>query len=350
MAFRDFPDQGQGVELLQRSLVRRRLGHAYLFTGQDLAELEGLAAALAKTLSCGQPENRSGAAIDCCEHCLSCQKINHDNHPDVHWVRPESKTRVITIDQLRELTQGIYLKPSEARHKVCIIVAADRMNEKAANAFLKTLEEPPGNSVLILLTTEAPRLLETILSRCLRLNFGGDAQRPLDPDQLEWLKGFTALASAPQKSLLGRYQLLDHLLQKLETVKAGLEEALTARSPLQRHPEAEQSLRDRWEDELKAAIEAEYRLQRQTLLSLIHWWLRDIWLRKLASASPAPQAADANTLLRFPEVPGAGQVAERISAALALENLQVIEQLQRWLHTNVQEALALEVGLLKLHL
>lgn len=83
MAFRDFPDQGQGIELLQRSLERQRLGHAYLFTGQDLTDLEGIASALAKTLSCRQPATRSGASIDCCEQCLSCQKISHDNHPDV---------------------------------------------------------------------------------------------------------------------------------------------------------------------------------------------------------------------------------------------------------------------------
>ena len=347
MAFRDFPDQGQGVELLQRSLERKRLGHAYLFTGQDLADLEGIAAALAKTLSCRQPVTRSDASIDCCEQCLSCQKISHDNHPDVHWVRPESKTRVITIDQMRELMQEIYLKPSEAQFKVCIIVAAYRMNEKAANAFLKTLEEPPKNSVLILLTTELPRILETILSRCLRLNFGGDGFRALDPAQLEWLRVFVAQAAAPQKSLLGRYQLLDHLLQKLEAVKGGLEDTLMERSPLHRHPDAEQSLRDRWEDELKAAIEAEYRLQRQTLVSLIQWWLRDVWLCKLHPHSEAEAGA---SLLRFPELTGATLVAQRITDQQALENLQVIEQLQRWLHTNVQEALALEVGLLKLNL
>ncbi len=176
MAFRDFPDETQGIELLQRSLERRRLGHAYLFTGQDLEELERLAAALAKTLNCRQPVTRGAASapVDCCEQCLSCQKINHGNHPDVHWVRPESKTRVITIDQLRDLMADIYLKPSEAgmTEGYASLWTADRMNEKAANAFLKTLEEPPGKSVLILLTSEAPRLLETILSRCLRLNFG----------------------------------------------------------------------------------------------------------------------------------------------------------------------------------
>src|SRR5437899_396722 len=123
MAFRDFPEQEQVVLLLQCSLERGRLAHAYLFTGHQLGELEALARALAKTLNCQQPvRNRSdGPAIDSCDRCLSCRKIDHDNHADVHWVRPESKSRIITIDQMRGLMQEIHLKPTEAEYKVAVI-------------------------------------------------------------------------------------------------------------------------------------------------------------------------------------------------------------------------------------
>src|SRR6266699_4239749 len=89
MAFKDFRDQQPGLPLLQRSLERRRLAHSYLFAGGQLTELEGLARTLAKTLNCRQPIKKAGAAIDCCDLCLSCQKIEHLNHADVHWVRPE---------------------------------------------------------------------------------------------------------------------------------------------------------------------------------------------------------------------------------------------------------------------
>ena len=101
MAFADFPEQKQGVELLQRSLERGRLAHAYFFTGHQLAELGALARTLAKTLNCRKPIRSApgGPAIDCCDACLSCRKIDDDNHPDVHWVRPESKSRIITMSR-----------------------------------------------------------------------------------------------------------------------------------------------------------------------------------------------------------------------------------------------------------
>ena len=340
MAFKHFAGQMQGIELLQRSLARGRLGHAHLFAGDQLEELETLARTLAKTLNCQQPVQTGGAATDCCDACLNCRKIDHDTHADIHWVRPESKSRIITVDQTRELMREIQLKPTEAGYKVAVIAGADRLNPQAANAFLKTLEEPPAKSVLILLSTEPQRILETILSRCLRLNFFGAGVRPVDPAQLEWLARFDALAASGQKSLLSRYRLLDTLLQKLGEIRARVEEVLTARSPLQQYDEVEKDLREKWEDELTAAIEAEYRRQRVEALLLVQWWLRDVWLQTLAAGKP---------LLKFPEVPGTATVAGRITPRQALENLQTLEQTQRLLHTNVQEALALEVSLLKLH-
>jgi DNA polymerase III subunit delta' len=343
MAFKDFPGQEQAAQLLQRSLERGRLAHAYLFTGHQLDELEALARALAKTLNCQRPvQSKNGrAAIDCCDTCLACRKIEHATHADVHWVRPESKSRVIVIEQMRDLMHEINLKPTEAEYKVAVIVAADRLNVQAANAFLKTLEEPPAKSVLILLTTEPQRLLETILSRCLRLNFAGEGARPLDAAQAEWLVKFSEMATSEQKSLLGRYRLLDVLLQKLGEIRARVDEALTARSPLQQYADAEKELREKWEDELAAAIEAEYRRQRTDLLLLVQRWLRDVWLQTLRAG---------HELLNFPKIGGADKVAERITPRQAMENLQIIEQTQRLLYTNVQEALALEVGLLKLKL
>ena len=341
MAFNHFPRQAQGVQLLQRSLARGRLGHAYLFAGHRLEELESLARTLAKTLNCRQPVRTGGVATDCCDECPVCRKIDNDTHADVHWARPESKSRVVTIEQMRELMREIQLKPTEAEYKVAIITAADRLNPQAANAFLKTLEEPPAKSILILLTTEPQRILETVMSRCLRLNFSGDAVPPLDAAQAEWLAKFGSLAATEQKTLLGRYRLLDALLQKLGEIRARVDEALTARSPLQRYEDVEKDLREKWEAELAAAIEAEYRRQRADLLLLVHWWLRDIWLRALAAG---------NELLNFPKIAGAEAVARRLTPRQALENLQILEQTQRLLHTNVQEALALEVNLLKLHL
>ncbi|MGH7989305.1 MAG: DNA polymerase III subunit delta', partial [Limisphaerales bacterium] len=159
MAFSNFAKQTQGVQLLQRSLARGRLGHAYLFAGDSLEELELLARTLAKILNCQNPIKQNGAAIDCCDECSSCRRIENETYADIHWARPESKSRVITIDQTRELMREIQLKPTEAEFKFAIIVGADRLNPQAANAFLKTLEEPPAKSILILLTIEPQRIL-----------------------------------------------------------------------------------------------------------------------------------------------------------------------------------------------
>jgi DNA polymerase-3 subunit delta' len=340
MAFKLFARHAQGVQLLQRSLARGRLGHAYLFAGDNLEELESLARTLAKTLNCRSPVKTGGAATDCCDQCPSCRKIDGDVHVDIHWARPESKSRVVTIDQMRDLMREIQLKPTEADFKVAIIAGADRLNAQAANAFLKTLEEPPAKSVLILLSTEPQRILETTLSRCLRLNFYGDGKRELNPAETEWLEKFSGLAVSEQKTLLGRYRLLDALLQKLGEIRARTELSLAARSPLEKYDDVEKDLRERWEDELAAAVEAEYRRQRADLLLLVQWWLRDVWLHSIAAGGE---------LLNYPKIAGAENVAGKISPRQALENLQTLEQTQRLLHTNVQEALALEVGLLKLH-
>ncbi|MFN3409776.1 MAG: ATP-binding protein [Limisphaerales bacterium] len=343
MAFTDFPSSGPGIELLQRSLERGRLAHGYLFSGGELEELEGLARTLAKTLNCERPPRRApnGVALDCCDACLACRKITDGNHADAHWVRPESKSRIISVDQMREVMQQIYLKPTEAAWKVTIVMAADRLNAQAANAFLKTLEEPPARSIIILTTTEPDRMLETIESRCLRLRFGGEDGKRFTPEQREWLAEFAATVAAESKGLLARYRVLDRLLQKLAALRESIEQMLSERSPIEKYPDAEKEQIERWEDELKAAIEAEYRRQRAEWLGVIQWWLRDVWL---TAQGAAPE------LLAFPQLAETGVVAGRLTTAQAAENLRSIESTQRLLHTNVQEALALEVGLLKLHL
>ena len=342
MSFAALTEEEDSVALLQRSLHRGRLGHAYLFHGADLAELETVARTLAKVLNCEQPKRRDQAAVDSCDSCPSCLKIEADNHPDILWLRPESKLRVLRIEQIRDLLQTVYLKPLNARFKVAIIVAADRLTSNAANAFLKTLEEPPADSILILLSSEPQRLLETILSRCLRLNFGGESVRHQDPALVSWLTRFSQTAAQEQKSLLARYQLLSVILAKLAEIKENTEESLTKRSPLETHDDVDAKLKERWEDELAAAIEAEYRRQRTELLTCLQWWFRDIWFQTLRLGQE---------MLTYPTLAeAAGRVAGRLSAEQAMDNLQLLERTQQLLFSNVQEALALEVGMLQLSL
>lgn len=344
MSFGSFPEQQPVVELLQRSLSQGRLAHGYLFSGDDMREMEGLARTLAKTLNCQNPSRRSesGQALDSCDTCLNCRRIDGNNHPDVQWARPESKLRVITIDQIRDLIQTIALKPTEAEFKVAVIIGADRMNIQAANAFLKTLEEPPPRSIIVLLTCAFEQVLETIRSRCLRLHFAGEAGAKFDPAAQQWIEAIASTAVLPQKSLLSRYKLLSLITGRLSEMRAATETELEASSPLAKYPDVEKDTRERWEAELNAAVEAEYRGKRAELLLLLEWWLRDVWLAtmRMESASFAvPQLRNATD-----------KIASRLTPAQATENLRQMERLQRQLTTNVQESLALEIGLLKLHL
>jgi DNA polymerase-3 subunit delta' len=343
--FADFPEQKTVIEILQRSLARNRLAHGYLFSGGSQEELEAVARTLAKVLNCQSPpqcgENK--IPIECCDKCDSCVRIDVSNHPDVSWVRPEMKSRVIGIDQVRDLNQTINLKPTVAEYKVGVIVCADRLNHHAANAFLKTLEEPPSKSILILLTTDAQRILETIISRCLRLTFAGEGAH-FSPRHKEWVNAFSAVAAESGRGLLARYRLLGLLLKELGAQKEEIETVLTERSPLEKYNDIDPDLRDKFEKELTAAVEAEYRRQRNDLLAALQWWLRDVWLQTVSES--------ASNMFGFPELAAAAQsIAKRLSPGDARENLEILDDLQRKLsNTNVQEALALEVGLLKLKL
>lgn len=339
----DIAPSETAAALLRRSLERDRLGHAYLFTGEEIPALEDAAISLARTLLCETPRTRShgGLGIDPCHECSSCRRVSSRLHPDVLWVHPAKKLRQISIDQMREVIHSISLKPLEGTHKLGIIVGADRMNEQAANAFLKTLEEPPRNSILVLLCTEPQRLLDTILSRCLRLNFGTGIAR-LDPAAEAWLSEFAVATAGSSSGLLPRYRLLGTLLNSLAARREEIEKSLEAASPLNRYNDIESDQRERWETELTAGIEAEYRKCRADYLSALQWWLRDIWLGTLP---------DVASLARFPQLASHTQtVAARLDPNRAGRNLESWEKTQRLLFTNVQEALALEVGLLRLQL
>ncbi|HAV62649.1 MAG TPA: hypothetical protein DCY13_09815 [Verrucomicrobiales bacterium] len=339
MAFDDLPQFSAPIALLRRSLAKGRLAHAYLLTGESLDDLELLARNLAKVVNCA--EGQSGPdGNDACDQCLSCRKIDHLNHADVQWIRPEMKSRVISVGQIRDLLQTVYLKPVEARLKVVVLVAADRLNVQAANAFLKTLEEPPSGTLFLLLSSEPQRLLETILSRCLRLHCGGGGPR-VPEDAEKWIGQFSAAAAVGVGGLFGRYQLLDQLLERLAGLKEEVDKSLTEQSPIERYDDADPKLIERWKDELTAGIEAEYRRRRGELLIALQLWLRDVWL--------VTRTSDARGLAVFPGLTEAtNRVASRIDARKATQNLEILENTQRLLHTNVQEALALEIGLLKL--
>lgn len=166
------------VEMLANGLVNDRLGHAYLITGPEQVGKTTLSRTFAQALNCDAPE-----AERPCGQCRPCKLIAVDRHPDVKLVSPEVSGRgklTLKIETIRQLQQDLNLSAYEARYKVAILERFDAATIGAANAFLKTLEEPPGKVVLLLTATDADMLLPTISSRCRTLNL-----RPLPPELIE---------------------------------------------------------------------------------------------------------------------------------------------------------------------
>ena len=155
----------QIVEQLQHTVASDRIAGAYLFVGPVAIGKETVARYFAQLIFCQQDAQPSTV----CGTCLACRKVDSGNHPDLQFIRPEGS--LLKIGQIRELQKQIIYEPLEASRKVYILTDVERMTEEAENCLLKTLEEPPASSVLILLTSNIRVLLPTTRSRCQILQF-----------------------------------------------------------------------------------------------------------------------------------------------------------------------------------
>lgn len=140
----------EALSLFKKALDENRLGHAYLISGSSKEDVGLLSEEMASLI-------------------LGCSLLNLQAHPDFHDVKPESKARRILTEQIRHLEDELHLKPQTSLYKVAVIHDADRMIPAGANAFLKTLEEPPDKTVLLLVTLLPEAILPTIRSRCLMI-------------------------------------------------------------------------------------------------------------------------------------------------------------------------------------
>lgn len=330
MSFDDFNGDRSVAERLQRSLQRERLAHAYLFTGPRGGGKEAMATTLARALNCLQKEH------DACGRCESCRHIAEGSHPDVHWVQPESKSRRIQINQIREFERAVALKPSVARMKVGIIVDADCMTEQASNAFLKTLEEPPARTIILLLSTEPKRLLPTILSRCLRVSFGA-VQAKRTPEQERVLSLLVEFASTQPRGIVHVYRLHAELTKLLVEMKAKIEEAADDVDP---RKELESEAREKLEAERAAQMEGEYRGVREQVLEEMYAWFADVLL--------CVSGAESSVLAHPDRLADIQHASSGLSHERASGHLDAVEGIRDALARNITEAFALEVGLLKL--
>lgn len=174
MPLKNIIGQDNAVRMLLGVLKRQKVASSYLFCGEAGVGKKTLAIAFAKAVNClnpGPPGPRfpEDSPVDACGECESCTKIESGVHPDFLLISPEE--RLIRIDEIRMIDDALSYKPFEGRKKTVIIDDAETMNISAANAFLKTLEEPPEDSVIILVTSKPDLLPATIRSRCSRINF-----------------------------------------------------------------------------------------------------------------------------------------------------------------------------------
>lgn len=181
MALRDIVGQEKALRILSGMLRKNRVPAAMLFSGEAGIGKKMAANCYAKALNCMQP-----AGYDCCDECVSCRKIDASMHPDVLSITLENVEDMLSLKQkdgkdknryeypieaVHKIEEFLYLSPYEGRKRIVIIDDADKMNANAANAFLKTLEEPPNSSLIILVSSNPEGLPDTIRSRCINIRF-----------------------------------------------------------------------------------------------------------------------------------------------------------------------------------
>ncbi len=180
MPFADVIGQEGPKKKIRTALARQAIGHAYLFSGDEGIGKRLMALRFAQALSCETPP--SSSQPDSCGRCRACRQILSGTYPDLLVIEPEQEKAnpQIKIDQVREIERHVIYRPLLSARKICFIDDAERLTANAANAFLKTLEDPPEHSLFILVTSQPLRLLATVRSRCLTLRFS-----PATPEQFE---------------------------------------------------------------------------------------------------------------------------------------------------------------------
>lgn len=273
MSLKDIKGQPFAVKLLKRALESNRMAHTYLFYGPEGVGKEFTARQFAKLLNCTEKTQ------DSCDSCSSCIRIDQNKHPDISWIYPTGKSRQIKIEQVRQLQKFISLKAYEGRAKVSIIVDAHTLNIEAGNALLKTLEEPPPNSVFVLVTHSPETLLPTIKSRTQDVQFfclAQDKVKELLEKEMEFSKEEASFYS--QLSLGSPGRALSLKDEDIFNQRRFILDIL-AKGVIKNMKELMDKVAQIQEG-LEHAEEDGYRKQMEEILGLILSWYRDILIYK----------------------------------------------------------------------
>ena len=312
----------EALALLSAAHAQDRLAHAYLITGPAGSGKRALAAALS-SLILAQPGDTTG-------------------HPDVHIAEPESKSRRILIEQIRALEHELHMRSLLGGQKIGLILDADRLQPNAANAFLKTLEEPPAHTHLLLLSAQPEQMLETILSRCIEVSLRLVERVALTGGQRALLGALRSFARSGRAELPHIFGLVREFQTLLAQAKADIQaQADTDFKAEEKHykqtTDARAWLDDR-EDYWKAIVEARYVAARAGLLETLEQWSAD----SLRQQHGAPE-------LDLPEFAAdTAALAARHSTPTLLRKADALETLRENLNRpGVQEQLAIECAFLR---
>jgi len=315
------------LQLLARARDHGRLGHAYLITGPKEARHEDFAARVLDLM------------------------VGEKHHTLEGWegqgaivLRPQSKSRRITIGEdgddpgtIRFLEKMIRRTAAPNGWKLGIIVDAERMNVQAQNAFLKTLEEPPPNTLLLLLTTQPEQLLPTIQSRVIEVGLmPPEGARTFTEHENKLLIVLEKMAARNAGAISGALSLkadFEAILEELHDDLKKRHEAEFERETEHYGKTTDGSWLKQREDQVEAAIEADYIQQRSALMDLLLSWFGDV----------ARQQAGAEHLDLARHQKATSGLAAKWSPAEVSKRIRILRQLESHLHTNVNEGLALEV-------
>ena len=298
-------------QMVKGALDAGRPAHGYLIVGAVRGHAMNLAVLITQTLFCtGETKP--------CRTCDACRRITEHIEPDVHWIFPENKSRSISVDQMRaQLLAEISQTSFSGGWKVGILVGADCLNDASANAFLKTLEEPPEKTLFLLLTDAPQQLLPTIVSRCQRIDL--DAFRELGEPWRGSL--LDTLASPFYRSPMERLLSANQLYEILKEMQVKAEEWVKEESA--RDEKVEDS-----EEVFKAKVSARYRELRTDFLISFMRWFRDLFVIRAGGVEWAHFKEKLDVLK---------ERADRLTLAQTFYNLNAAEELARQFDRNLNE-------------
>ncbi len=343
MPFSDIIGQEEPKKKIRTALAHETIGHAYRFSGDDGIGKRLMALRFAQALSCETPP--SAAQPDSCGRCQACQQIEAATYPDFLLIEPdrEKANPQITIDRVRDVEHHMIYLPLLSARKICVIDDADRLTTSAANALLKTLEDPPEHSLFILVTSQPYRLPATVRSRCLTLRFSSMTpeqcegmlalRRAMSPDDARFLSQVSGnrIGAALKADLAQLRQRHDQFLQCCQS------DALAHPTAVLQRAEA-LSKTQRTQDEAADQSKAQ---QFSDVLDWLAHGLRDLLLIRFGASH--------DLLLHQTHRSRLQQCAEGLDPEALLDLLESLHALEQAPHQNLNLQLCLENFLLRFH-